>query len=277
MRTRKKRKCRVACLQLCATADWRGNFESICEKISAAVDSRARIIVLPENCLYRGEVSGLSEIAERVVPEVIGKFRHFARLHSTDIVLGGVPEKTGIPGKFYNTAYHLSATGDIAAVYRKIHLFDSALPRACVFESRHIVPGKKAVVSEMAGVRAGFAVCYDLRFPELFRRLTLLGARVIFVTANFTEETGRAHWEILLRARAIENQVFIVAAGQIGLHPETGIRSFGTSLAVDPWGRILAKAPGRRSRVMLAELDFDRQEALRKVFPVLKHIRLSCR
>ena len=126
----------------------------------------------------------------------------------------------------------------------------------------------------IGGKRAGFAICYDLRFPELFRELTGRGCRMIFLPANFTKITGQAHWETLIKARAIENQVFMIAPAQTGKHPVTGVESFGSSMIVDPWGQVLARASLHREEVIWADLDWERQRVLRREFPVLRHRRL---
>jgi predicted amidohydrolase len=242
--------------------------------VERASRRHASVVVLPENCLFRGPASGLLRIAAAVTPVVVEKIRCLARETRTAVILGGIPEKSGRPDKVFQTAYTIDEKGRVAARYRKIHLFDVALKTVRVSESRHIAPGDRPTAGKLFGIPTGVAICYDLRFPELFRHLALRGARIVFVPANFTRETGKAHWEVLLRARAIENQIFVVAAGQVGEHPVTGIRSFGTSLVIDPWGRTLARASGDREEILMADLDLRAQEKLRRSFPVLNHIKL---
>lgn len=238
--------------------------------MAQALALKARLIALPEMFCWRGPSRQLPQIASQVTPLVLEEFQRFARQRKTAVLLGSLLEPAP-GGKFYNTSVLISESGKIAAHYRKIHLFDNRLKKAESRESRHIARGRKVVTGKVWGICVGLAVCYDLRFPELFRQLAGKGARIIFLPANFTFETGKAHWEILLRARAIENLVFIVAPAQTGIHPSTRLRSFGTSLMVDPWGKILQKGSLTREQVLIADLDLTRQTILRKVFPVLRH------
>ncbi len=266
----KLKKFRIACLQTDAGPDWRENLRRVRAQTVRAFARKPDLITLPEMFYWRGPSQHLSRMAFQVTPLVVAEFRRLARANKTAFLLGSLLEP-GPGGKFYNTSLLIAASGKIVARYRKIHLFDSRLKNAKSRESRHIASGNKVVTAKIRGVRVGLAVCYDLRFPELFRLLARKGARIIFLPSNFTFETGKAHWEVLLRARAIENQVFIAAPAQTGLHPSTGIRSFGTSLIVDPWGRVLRKGSRSREQVLVADLDLTRQARLRKVFPVLQH------
>ena len=266
-----KKPIRCACIQIGAGEDWEKNFKSVRQKISAAIRRGARLIALPENFCYRGGSSNLARLARESTPGAVRELAQIARRHRVAILCGSVIEAAAQKGKFANTSILISEKGHVAARYRKIHLFDVALKNLKVQESRHIVPGNRVVTGKIFGIRAGLTICYDLRFPELFRRLTGRGSRIIFVPANFTETTGKAHWEILLRARAIENQVFIVAPAQVGVNRATGIRSFGTSLVVDPWGKILARGSRTREQVILADLNPGYLAGLRRSFPVLTH------
>jgi predicted amidohydrolase len=163
---------------------------------------------------------------------------------------------------------HVGPDGEVKGVYRKIHMFDVVVGGMEYRESASEEPGDEIVLSEAAGgIPLGLTVCYDLRFPELFRILAIRGARVITLPAAFTKVTGRAHWEILVRARAIENQAFVVAADQIGTHPPDK-ESFGGSMIVDPWGEVLARAPDEECFIA-ANLDFARQDEVRDKLPSL--------
>ena len=167
---------------------------------------------------------------------------------------------------------HVGPDGDVRGVYRKLHMFDVEVDGVVYAESDHEQPGEELVVSELSdGARLGLTVCYDVRFPELYRRLALKGAQVFSVPSAFTLATTRDHWELLLRARAIENQCFVVAANQVGEHPG-GFRSGGRSMIVDPWGLVLATAPDTES-VAVAELDLEQLRAIRRRFPTLEHAR----
>jgi predicted amidohydrolase len=187
------------------------------------------------------------------------------------LVAGSITERVEGQGKHFNTSCLLDPAGSLRAVYRKIHLFDCDVPGATLHESQTFSPGQDVVVAEAAGVRVGMSVCYDLRFPELFRILALRGARLVALASAFTERTGRDHWEVLVRARAIENQVYLVAASQVGA-TVPGLRWYGRSMIVDPWGTVLAQAPDRETYI-LGDLDFAAQDAVRAQLPCLRNRR----
>jgi len=267
-----KKKLRIACVQINAASDWRRNLKKIDAWIQQALRAKPDLIALPEMFLARGPANQFEELASKVRPWLIRLFRQKACETGVAFLLGSLLEPSREKGRYYNTSYLISEHGKLVARYRKIHLFDIFLKgKVEVSESRHIRPGRRIVAGIVCGIRAGLTVCYDVRFPELFRRLAGLGSRLIFVPANFTEATGKAHWEVLLRTRAIENQVFIIAPAQVGTHPVTKIKSFGTSLVIDPWGNVLARAGRFKEGVITADLDFGFQDRLRKAFPVLKH------
>ena len=196
-----------------------------------------------------------------------------ARRHGLWLLGGSFPEAAG-EGRVFNTSLLLSPEGAIVAAYRKIHLFDVDLrPQggAEFRESAHVAPGQEVVVAKTPFGGLGLSVCYDLRFPELYRAQSERGVRFLAVPAAFAVETGRDHWEVLLRARAIENQAFVVAPAQCGRHsPERA--SYGRSLIVDPWGLVLARAPDRPG-VIVADCDLAAQDRLRASLPVLAHRR----
>ncbi len=265
---------RAACIQMNATEDPSHNLFRATALIERAVRQKAKFIALPENFYWRGPAKMLGPMA-RETPNVVRYFQRLAKKNHVNILLGSLLEKSPEAGKYYNTSFLLSEKGICAARYRKIHLFKIGLRRVRTDEARHIQPGNAAVTGKISGMDAGLTVCYDIRFPELYRRLTFKGAKLICVPSNFTEITGKAHWEILLRARAIENQVFILAPGQVGTHPESKIKSYGHSLIIDPWGRILAQGSESREEVLIATLDFGAQSELRKSFPVLAHQRFK--
>jgi predicted amidohydrolase len=267
------KRLRAACIQMGASADCDSNLLRATALAGRAIRQKARFLAFPENFLWRGPARDLKRAAA-CVPQAVRHFQNLARQTRTAILLGSVLEPSAVKGKFYNTSLLLSESGKITAKYRKIHLFDVGLKRVRVDESRYIAAGKQPVVGKVLNVPLGLTICYDLRFPELFRAEVFRGAKIIAVPANFTEYTGLAHWEVLLRARAIENQVFIAAPGQVGVHPESKIRSFGTSLILDPWGNVLARGSRAKEEVVLGDLDFSFQNHLRSSFPVLKHTRI---
>jgi predicted amidohydrolase len=195
----------------------------------------------------------------------------WARELGIHLLAGSVPERIDGEEKLFNTSALIDRDGRIAAVYRKIHMFDVDVDDVSYRESEAERPGDEIVVGDAGGVPLGLSVCYDLRFPELFRILAVRGARIVTVPSAFTERTGRDHWEVLVRARAIENQVFVLAAGQIGEAPPHH-RSFGRSMIVDPWGVVLAQAPDRECFVA-ADLDFSVQDEIRASLPSLRNRR----
>ncbi|MGZ8708149.1 MAG: carbon-nitrogen hydrolase family protein, partial [Gaiellaceae bacterium] len=189
------------------------------------------------------------------------------------LVAGSIVERVDDDDKLRNTSVLIGPDGEVHASYRKIHLFDVEVGGMVYRESDAEAPGDEVVVADVDGVELGMAVCYDLRFPELFRIMAVRGARVVSLPAAFTVPTGRAHWEILLRARAIENQVFVIAAGQIGRHPPDH-ESYGHSMIVDPWGIVLAEAPDEVGYIT-ADLDLDAQRGVREKLPSLANRRPS--
>jgi predicted amidohydrolase len=193
------------------------------------------------------------------------------------LILGGMPERSSEEGRVYNTCVLLDPTGGVAAQYRKIHLFDVDFPGAATTlrESSTVSAGEvdQAVVAPTPWGGLGLSVCYDVRFPELYRRLTENGARILTVPAAFTLHTGKDHWHVLLRARAIENQCFVLAPAQQGRHSPTRV-TYGHSLIIDPWGTVLADCPDGEG-IALAELDFSTLERVRTELPCLAHRRLG--
>ncbi|CAB4917592.1 unannotated protein [freshwater metagenome] len=191
-----------------------------------------------------------------------------ARELGIDLVAGSISERVPGEDKLRNTSLHIGPDGAVRAAYRKVHLFDVEVDGTVYRESDHESAGERLTLTTLAdGTLAGLSICYDVRFPELYRELTIAGARILLVPAAFTVATTRDHWEVLLRARAIENQCFVVAANQIGEH-SPGLASGGRSMIVDPWGIVLAQAPDTPG-VIVADLDLAAQEALRGRLPVL--------
>lgn len=261
---------RVACIQLDAGNDFERNFRQTASFIRRAARKHVSLVVFPETFLFRGSSTKLEEVA-RKTSAIIPEFQRLAKGNKIAVLLGSILEVSPVKNRYFNTSLFISEKGEIKAKYRKIHLFDVRTPKgARMKESEHIVAGKKIVSRSWRGIRVGFSICYDVRFPELFRALVKRGgAEVIFVPSNFLEETGEVHWHALLRARAIENQVFIVAPAQSGKNVSTGKRSFGHSLVIDPWGCILAEASGSGERILVADLDLSFLHRIRKNFPVV--------
>jgi predicted amidohydrolase len=263
---------RAAAVQLNSGADPAANLAAADRLTRAAAADGARLIVLPEKWTAIGSDEQLRAAAQTLEGPAIEWARAAARELGVDLVAGSILERVEGAGKLANTAVHVDPQGEVRAVYRKVHMFDVDVGGRSYRESDLEDPGQEIVVSETAdGVELGLSICYDLRFPELYRILAVRGARVIAVPAAFTLTTTRDHWEALVRARAIENQAFVVAANQVGPHP-AGHRSGGRSMIVDPWGVVLAQAPDSEGH-FVAELDLARQREIRAQLPALANRR----
>ncbi len=244
--------------------------------LNEAAEKGADIACLPEVFTYLGSSAGRAAAAESIPGPITERLATIARERSMWIVGGSILERDG--DRIYNTCTVFDRDGELVARYRKIHLFDVELPGQPPFrESSTFTPGEELVTHETDQARIGLSICYDLRFPELYRGLMVLGAEVLFVPAQFQHETGVDHWEVLLRARAIEDQCYVVAAGQWGMFgaPDKGQRSYGHSMVVDPWGRIVAQAPEEGDGVWLADLDLGELRRIRERLPALRHRRLG--
>ncbi len=263
---------RVAAVQLNTTAEKAANMATADRLVRAAAADGARLIVLPEKWTVLGSDEDLRAGAETLDGPAVSWAREVARELELDLVAGSIVER--VPGreKLANTSLHIDPRGEVRAVYRKLHMFDVEVEGRAYNESAVTEPGEEVVLSATSeGVQLGLAICYDLRFPELFRVLALRGARVVALPSAFTLPTTRDHWEVLVRARAIENEAFLIAANQVGPHPG-GHRSGGRSMIVDPWGVVLARAEDGE-RFVAADLDLARQEEIRAQLPVLAHRR----
>jgi deaminated glutathione amidase len=259
---------RAAAVQLNSTEDKERNLATADRLTRAAAADAAELVVLPEKFNVIGTREHYAEGAETLDGPTLGWARETARELGIDLVAGSIVERREGREKLSNTSVHVGPDGEVKAVYRKIHMFDVVVGGVEYRESESEEPGEEIVLSETAdGVPLGMTVCYDLRFPELYRILAVKGARVTAIPSAFTKVTGQAHWEILVRARAIENQAFVVAADQIGTHPPDK-QSFGGSLIVDPWGEVLARAPDEECFVA-ADLDLARQDEVREQLPSL--------
>ncbi|MGH2764025.1 MAG: carbon-nitrogen hydrolase family protein [Thermoleophilaceae bacterium] len=260
---------RAAAVQLESTVDKDRNLEVADRLTRAAAADGAELVVLPERMDVRGEARDYAAGAESLGGRAVGWARETARELGIDLVAGSISERREGRERVSNTSVHVRPDGEIGAVYRKIHMFDVEVGGVVHRESEHSEPADEIVVSETArGLGLGLTICYDLRFPELYRILALRGARIVAIPAAFTRVTGEAHWEILLRARAIENQVFVIAPGQ-GRRPGPSHDSYGNSMIVDPWGEVLARAGGEGACFVAADLDLARQDEVREKLPSL--------
>jgi predicted amidohydrolase len=263
---------RAGAVQLNATEDRERNLRTADRLVRAAAADGADLVALPERFDVRGSHELYAREAETLDGPTIAWARGLASELGIDLVAGSIAERREGREKLSNTSVHVGPDGELKAVYRKIHLFDVTVGDVEYLESASDEPGEDIVLSETAdGTPLGLTVCYDLRFPELFRILAVNGARVITVPANFTRVTGEAHWEVLLRARAIENQAFVVAPAQFGINPGDQGETYGHSLIVDPWGAVLAEARREEECFVAADLDFERQDEVRRRLPSLRN------
>ena len=263
---------RAAAIQLNATEDTDRNLERADRLVRDAAARGASLVVLPEKWTVLGTREDMAAGGQNLDGEAISWARETAAQLGIDLIAGSLFERAEDAEKGFNTSVHVGPDGEIQSVYRKIHLFDVEVDGAVYAESSTEDPGDEIVVTDLAdGLRLGMSVCYDLRFPELYRILALRGAELLTVPAAFTLPTTRDHWEVLVRARAIENQCFVIAANQIGNHPG-GLRSGGRSLIVDPWGLVLATAPDTECAIV-ADLDLENLRDIRRRLPSLARRR----
>ena len=255
---------RVACVQMTSRADKAANLETAERLVAQAAATGADVVVLPEKWNAIGDAALYHATAEPLEGgESVTAMSTWAQTHGVTLVGGSIAERREGREKLSNTSLVFDSDGEIVATYRKIHLFDVEVGGVVYRESEAEEPGEEAVVVEAEDWKLGLSVCYDVRFPELYRILALEGAQVVTVPAHFTTPTGKDHWHVLLRARAIENQLYVVAAAQIG---ET--LPYGRSLIVDPWGLVLAQAADEET-VISAELDRAHLESIRVKLPSL--------
>ena len=249
---------RVACAQMRSTANVEQNLAQVALQVRRAAAEGATLVATPENTTFLGPSSLKLKIAEPVDGPTHRALGEIARSERVWLLVGSVAERCEQPDRCYNTSLLYDNDGQLRAVYRKIHLFDVDIPGGpCFQESAFVEPGSTPMVAESPVGLLGLSICFDLRFPALYQNLVAAGATVLTVPSAFTVPTGEAHWHLLLRARAVESQAFVLAPAQEGRHDEAGIRtSYGHSLIVDPWGRVLADA-GRDNPDGLAIADLD--------------------
>lgn len=271
------RPMRVACVQLCSIDEIEANLAVAAGLLEKAAAAGARLAVLPENFSYMNpDNAAKRRVAGDEVPNRVLPFLAEAAVRHDLYIVGGSVLLPGAGDKLRNACPVYGPTGSCLAVYDKIHLFDIELPGESYRESDLIEAGTGPVSVELDHWRVGLSICYDLRFPELYRRYADEGCQLITVPSAFTVPTGEAHWEVLLRARAIENQAYVLAPAQLGTHPG-GRRTWGHSLIIDPWGEIVARAEdhGRvGGELVMADIDLERVAQVRQKVPALNHRRL---
>lgn len=264
----------VSAIQMNSQSDKAANMRRALALIGVAADRGAQLIGLPEVVNFLGPAALATAMAETIPGPTIEEFQSAAQQHSIHLLAGSILETNPVnPAKPFNTSCLIAPSGEIIGKYRKIHLFDVDLPREFTYrESDERSAGDQPVVVETPVGKIGLSICYDVRFPELYRQLVGQGAEIVFVPAAFTMQTGRDHWHVLLRARAIENQVFTIAPAQTGAKLE-GLVCYGRSLIINPWGTVLAQAEDGET-VITAELNFDTLSSVRGKLPCLRHRRL---
>lgn len=263
----------AAAVQMNSTEDRERNLDQAVELIDAAVSRGARFVALPENADLIASHGVRVESAETLEGQTIQLFSERARQHGIWLLVGSIGEKASSPGKARNTSVFLDPEGDVHSTYRKIHLFDVNLQDGTsIQESSQVEAGSEIVVAETPLARFGMSICYDLRFPELYRKLSDQGAEILLIPSAFTLHTGKDHWEVLVRARAIENSCWVIAPAQTGRHLK-GRSSYGHSMIVDPWGVVVARCSDDVG-ICMAEIDPDLQRRVRESLPSLQHRRL---
>lgn len=259
---------RAAAIQLNAADDFDRNLETADRLVRRAAGLGADVVVLPETWTVMGAREQMLAGAQALDGQAISWARATAAELGIDLIAGSFSERRDGAELLSNTSVHVDPRGELAAIYRKIHLFDVEIDGAVYGEASTYAPGDQIVTTTLAlGTTVGLSICFDLRYPELYRILALRGAELLTVPSAFTLRTTRDHWETLLRARAIENQCFVVAPNQVGDHPG-GLRSGGRSLIIDPWGLVLAGAADDEG-VIVAELDFEALRRIRAQLPTL--------
>lgn len=264
-----------AVVQLQSGDDLEANLRAVRHGVAEVARRGARLVVLPENFAYFGTEDGRAAMAEDLDAgngPIARCLAEVCRQHSVYVIGGGMPEVSAEPQRPYNTCVVYGPEGQLLARYQKIHLFDVTLPSGdTMCESRATTPGQTAVVVDIEGHKVGLSVCYDLRFPMLYAELRRRGASVLVVPAAFTQQTGQDHWRPLLQARAIENQCWLLAAGQWGVHP--GARTtYGHSVIIDPWGTVVAESPNRPG-FALGVVDQTAVQMVRERIPCFEHRR----
>ena len=260
---------KTAVIQLNAGNNKRRNIERAQELVNAAIARKAKFILLPETFNFRGKADGrkgYADMAEDIPGPSVIPFIKIARRNKVFILAGSVFERVPGRNKVFNTSVFIDDRGEIIAKYRKIHLFDAVVGNIKVKESRRFYGGRRAAMSKIGMWTIGMSVCYDLRFSELYQKYAGNGAEVLCVPSAFIKMTGKAHWETLLRARAIENLCYVLAPNQTG-KDGNGVPSYGNSMIIDPWGKILSRASGDKEEIIYARLDRKILKDRRTILP----------
>lgn len=260
----------VAAIQLTSTSNKKENYQKVAHYVQKAAEGQCRLVVLPEHWEWLGKSEEKQKIAEPINGSSLQFIAELAKKYQIFIVAGSIAEANGAKPPF-NTSVLVHPNGELGKPYRKIHLFDTKIGKGHC-ESQTTSPGSEVVVENIGWALLGFSICYDIRFPELYRKMATDGANLFVVPANFTAVTGPPHWEMLLRARAIENQCFLIAADQTGM-TGAGWEAHGHSMIINPWGEIM-KMAGREEGFITAKIDFKKMQEVRQQMPVHAHRKL---
>ena len=270
-------KLKIAAIQMKSGSDKEKNLAQAKKLITLAVKKKAKFIVLPEVFNYRGNLNEVVRFAENIPGYSTSLISQLAKKYKIWILIGSLLETVGagrdLPSKPFNTSVLINPNGKIIAKYRKIHLFDIRLKGKQILESSRNQAGKNPKLAKIENIKVGLSICYDLRFPELYRYYSTNGAKIICIPSSFTKPTGEAHWHTLIKARAIENFAYVIAPNQAGIG-SGGIKTYGHSLIVDPWGKVLAEGSANNEEVIFSEIDLDYLEKIRKNLPALEHRKI---
>lgn len=264
---------KVAAVQIGASDDKIRNSEKAVRMVKRAIRQKAKLICLPEVFNFRGllrSVSARRHVSENIPGTSLFPLQQLARQHKIYILAGSIYEKIPGSAKMYNTSCLIGLTGKIIAKYRKINLFNAVVDDKRLRESNFFKSGRKLAAARIENFKAGLSICYDIRFSSLYNAYAKRGAGILFIPSAFTQKTGEAHWKVLVRARAIENFTFVIAPNQIGID-KRGIKYFGHSLIVDPWGRVLAEASGNKEEIVYADIHKKAIEKVKKILPSLNN------
>lgn len=265
------KKIKVAAIQMTSGSNKETNLQQAERLITKAAKLGAKFIVLPEVFNFRGNLNEAAKQAEPISGYSTKFISNLAKKYNVWILIGSLMEKS--KNKPFNTSVLINPNGKIIAKYRKMHLFDIKLKGKEILESKRNQAGKNPKLVKVGDAKIGLSICYDLRFPELYRKYSKAGAEILCIPSSFTKLTGKAHWHTLIKARAIENLAYVIAPNQAGIG-SAGIKTFGHSLIVDPWGKILAHGPANGEAVIFADIDLDYLKKVRKNLPALEHRKM---
>jgi len=262
---------KVALLQICATDKKEANLKQASGLAQQALSQGAQFVLLPEVFNFRPGPSARPlkeqylQAAESIPGPSTHAFRALARSYKASVLLGSMLEKAK-RGHVYNTSVFIDPHGQITSKYRKIHLFDASLGDNRIKEADIFLSGRRYMTAKAGEFRVGLSICYDLRFPGLYQNYSRRGVEILTVPSCFTKQTGQAHWEVLLRARAIENLCYVLAPNQVGENAQ-GIRAYGNSMVVSPWGEVLARGSAEAQEIIFADIDLEQVRSARSILP----------